>query len=72
MGLGKAKEAIKKTQLDYVIMLKLKSSPVRPLHKCQSEEGLSRFRSSRQKPSESVSLTSSQHEYENYINNASF
>lgn len=33
MGLGKAKEAIKKTQLDYMIMLKLKGSPARSLIK---------------------------------------
>lgn len=53
-------------------MLKLRSSPSKPLHKCQSEEGLSRLRSSRKKPEDSISLTSSQHEYEQYMNNASF
>jgi hypothetical protein len=53
-------------------MLKLKSSPLRPLHKCQSDEGLSRLRSSRNRPEDTVSLTSSQNEYENYMNNPSF
>lgn len=42
MGLGKAKEAIKKTQLDYVIMMKLKGSPSQPLHKSMSEEALNK------------------------------